>query len=397
MHPVDPDAVVAGAEEVAQVGVFFDRRVDFRFQYLGGGNGAYIAVGIHIAQGDIRTAEVVEEIARRFYIAGVFGDRPAVVPDVAAFEGDFIAQLYSYRFGFFYGPDGVAAPGEVEPCLVLGHHLLTEVGFPSGDVGLHAFQVVLGDGNGFGGVVVHQLFDRDGAVGQFLGMGVDDGCAVSVAVAVFHQDLVLVLGIPEAIPGHYFVLCDKLLVVEQAGCSPHVRDYVVGRLHAGLAQFVELLADIGGYVVEVVRCLAEVAVDGEQQLLLQHTLDDVFGRAYQVEILVATLDLGEHDLVDVEYLVDDTDVFAGLLLIPDGELVEYSFVDIVGPVVYLQYLAAFLVRACTGREHSQAGGQYTYYFNQSIHSSILLLCSGFFGTLVNHDQEHQYGDEDNGR
>ena len=228
-------------------------------------------------------------------------------------------------------------------------------------------------------------------------MGVDDGCTVSVAVAVFHQDLVPVLGVPEAIPGHDFVLCDKLLIVEQAGCSPHVRDYVVSCLHAGLAQFVELLANIGGYVVEIIRCLTEIAVDGEQQLLLQHTFDDVFGRAYQVEIFVAALDLGEHDLVDVEYLVDDTDVFAGLLLIPDGELVEYSFVDIVGPVVYLQYLATFLIRACTGREHSQAGGQYTYYFNQSIHSSILLLCSGFFGTLVNHDQEHQYGDKDNGR
>ena len=79
-------------------------------------------------------------------------------------------------------------------------------------------------------------------------------------------------------------------------------------------------------------------------VFLQHPLDDVLRGAYHVEILVAALYLGEHDFVDVEHLVDEADVLARLLLVPGGKFGQYIFVDVVGPVVDFQYVAALFAR-----------------------------------------------------
>ena len=331
-------------EEVAEVGTRRDGGVPFGFHDFGGGNGADVTYGVHIAQGDAGLAEIVDEVGGSLGITRVFGDYPAVVPDVAAFARHFVGKVYAYRFGFLDGPYGIAAPGEVEPGLVLGHHLLAEIGFPTGNIGLHGFQILLGQGYGFGGVVVHQLLHGDGAVGKPAGVGVDDGGSVGVAIAVFHQDFTLVLGVPKAVPAAGFVGGDEVAVVQDAGRAPHIWYGIVGGGASRLTGLVQLPADVGGDVGQVVRGLAEVAVDGQEKVLLQHPFDDVFRGAHHVEVFVAALYLGEHDFVDVKHLVDKADVLPRLLLVPGGELGKYVFVDVVRPVVDFQYVAALFAR-----------------------------------------------------
>lgn len=72
--------------------------------------------------------------------------------------------------------------------------------------------------------------------------------------------------------------------------------------------------------------------------------------AYDVEVLVPALNFGEHDFVDIEHLVDDTEVFARLLLVPVGKFGKHIFIDVVRPVVYLQYTAALFCGVSTRRE-----------------------------------------------
>ena len=54
--------------------------------------------------------------------------------------------------------------------------------------------------------------------------------------------------------------------------------------------------------------------------------------------------LGEHDFVGVEHLVDKADVLARLLFVPGGKFGQYIFIDVVGPVVDFQYVAALFAR-----------------------------------------------------
>ena len=188
------------------------------------------------------------------------------------------------------------------------------------------------------------MLHGDGAVGKLAGMGVDDGGSVGIAVTVFHQDFAFVFGVPETVPTAGFVGGDEVAVVEDAGCAPHVGYGIVGGGASRLAGLVQFPADVGGNVGQIVRGLAEVAVDGQEKVFLQHPLDDILRGAYHVEILVAALYLGEHDFVDVEHLVDKADVLARLLLVPGGKFGQYIFVDVVGPVVDFQYVAALFAR-----------------------------------------------------
>ena len=120
---------------------------------------------------------------------------------------------------------------------------------------------------------------------------------------------------------------------------------------------------LSGNVIQVIGRFSEVTVDGKQQLFLQHTFDDIFRRTYQVEIFVTTLHLGQHDLVNVEYLVNDTDILSRLLLIPDRKFIQNIFIDIIRPVINFQYLTALFFRTCTGRKYAQASDKCAYYFN----------------------------------
>ena len=53
---------------------------------------------IHIAQSNIRLAKIIDEVAGGFYVTGILGDSPAIVPDVAAFAGNYICLLYTSRY-----------------------------------------------------------------------------------------------------------------------------------------------------------------------------------------------------------------------------------------------------------------------------------------------------------
>ena len=54
------------------------------------------------------------------------------------------------------------------------------------------------------------------------------------------------------------------------------------------------------------------------------------------------LDLREHCLVDVKCLIDYLDLFSGLLLVPLFKFAKEFLVDIVSPVIDLQYVVAFV-------------------------------------------------------
>ena len=121
-----------------------------------------------------------------------------------------------------------------------------------------------------------------------------------------------------------------------------------------LADLLQLFLNIRGDVGDIVRSLPKIAVDREEEVFLQHSFDDVFRGAYKVEIFLSALYLSEHDFVDIEYLVDDADIFACLLFVPDREFGEDFFVDIICPVVYFQYTAALLTGTGTGGKEKNA-------------------------------------------
>ena len=137
-----------------------------------------------------------------------------------------------------------------------------------------------------------------------------------------------------------FVGGDEAAVVEYAGCAPHIGYGIVCGGASRLTGLVQFPADVGGNVGQIVRGLAEVAVDGQEKVFLQHAFDDVLRGAYHVEVFVPAFYLGEHDFVDVEHLVDKADVLTCLLFVPVGEFGKHVFVDVVRPVVDFQYVAA---------------------------------------------------------
>ena len=63
---------------------------------------------------------------------------------------------------------------------------------------------------------------------------------------------------------------------------------------------------------------------------------------------MSAFDLREHDLIDVERLVDDAHLLPRLLFVPFGEVGKHILINIVGPVIDLEDMASVL---CTGAEH----------------------------------------------
>ncbi|EEF87390.1 hypothetical protein BACCELL_05005 [Bacteroides cellulosilyticus DSM 14838] len=198
------------------------------------------------------------------------------------------------------------------------------------------------------------MLHGDGAVGKLPGMGIDDGSAVGIAVTVFHQNLTTVDGIPKASPGADFFKGLELLVIEYSGGTPHVGNNVIIGVATGLADLLQLFLNIRGDVGDIVRSLTKIAVDRNEEVFLQHSFDDVFRGAYKVEIFLSALNLSEHDFVDIEYLVDDADIFACLLFVPGRKFGEDFFVNVICPVVYFQYTAALLTGTGTGDKEKNA-------------------------------------------
>ena len=117
---------------------------------------------------------------------------------------------------------------------------------------------------------------------------------------------------------------------------------------AMVAGGVYLLYDVGRYVLEIVWGLAKTSVDGQEEVLAQHSLDDVFRRTNHVVVLMSTFYLGQHHLVDIKGLVDDAYLLARLRLIPFREVGKHVFVYVVGPVIYLQNLLSVLLVVAGG-------------------------------------------------
>ena len=194
--------------------------------------------------------------------------------------------------------------------------------------------------------VEHQLVSGDLAFAEVVLTQVQDDLREDVAGGILDEDLVGELGVAQDIPGRSFLIGHVLGVVEDAGGAPHVADGVVVGVLAVPDHLVEAVADVGRQVVvDIVRGLAEVTVDREEQVAREHALDDVVRRTHDIVVLVALLDLGEHRLVDVEGLVDDADRLAGLLFVPRLELTDDGLVDVVGPVVHFQDLLPILTAA----------------------------------------------------
>ena len=143
-------------------------------------------------------------------------------------------------------------------------------------------------------------------------------------------------------PALYIFVRNILRVVYHTHSSPHISHSVVIRILSVALDKVELVDDIWCDVLEIVRSVAEVFADRKEEVAAEHTLDDIVRRAHHVIILVAKLDLGEHGLVDVEGLVDYLHLLASLLEVPVLELIEEIFVDVVGPVIYLEDMVPVL-------------------------------------------------------
>ena len=68
---------------------------------------------------------------------------------------------------------------------------------------------------------------------------------------------------------------------------------------------------------------------------------------------MTSLYLGKHHLIDVEGLVDDSDLLAGLLFIPFRKVGKNVFIYIISPVVDLQTVL-FVVTGRERQNHQQA-------------------------------------------
>ncbi len=349
---VRADGGVGGGEEVGQVdGLVFLVREGVTD--LLGAACRHIPGFLDVADDDVRTAHEVDPVAGGLGVLRILRDHPAVEPHGEAFLREGVAEFDAEFGGLFDGPHAVTAPGEVHVPEFLDHLVLAEIGFPAGHEGLHLLHVLFHGGDVRVGGEVHQLVHRHLAFGDLLLLHLEDELRVDVAGGVLDEDAVGELRILDDVPGGGFLVGHVLGVVQDAGGAPHVAHGVIVGVLALAVHLVEAGADVRGQVlVDVVGRAAEVTVQGQQEVVLEHPFDDVVGRAHDVVVLMALLDLGEHRLVDVEGLVDDLHFFAGLLFVPLLELGNDFLVDVVGPVINLEDLGTVL-----GAAGEQGGGR----------------------------------------
>ena len=110
-------------------------------------------------------------------------------------------------------------------------------------------------------------------------------------------------------------------------------------------------------VVEIIDAVRDqLFLDRQQQIFLQHALDDVLRRTEHVIILVTYLDLRQRGLVDVEGLIDELYFLTRLLEVPLLEVLFNIFVDVVSPVEHFQLVCA--VNTAAGTQHDSGNSQY---------------------------------------
>ena len=286
-------------------------------------------------------------------ITCIFRNHPTVIPYITALFGHYIIEVYSHCIGFFDSPHGISAPGHIYPSLVFSHHLFTKICFPAGNVRFHRFQIFLHNSHCLRRIIVHQLLYGHLSFGQFFGMRVDDRCPVCIAIGIFHQYFTGKLLIPKASPGIYILLRHESLIIKDSCRPPHVAHSIMIGRASRLTQFINLLTDIRRHIIHIIGRMGKNSIDGQQQILFQHTFDNVFRRTNHIKILMSLFNLGKHDFVDIECLIDNTDIFSGLFLVINLKIFQNTLTDIISPIVYLQYILARLPGiVTTGKKNS---------------------------------------------
>ena len=94
--------------------------------------------------------------------------------------------------------------------------------------------------------------------------------------------------------------------------------------------------------MQVIGRSTQRCVNGQKQFFLEHAFNDILRRAHHIKIFVPLFYFGKHDLIDIECLIHNAYILTRLLLVVSLKLFEYLFVNIVGPIVYLQNILARL-------------------------------------------------------
>ncbi len=357
-------AVGVGAEEVSKVdGLVLI--VYLAFKHLDGAVCSHIAGFFHVADGNVGTAHEVDEVAGGLHVLGILGDYPAVEPYGAAFFGNDVIEADANFRGLFNCPYGIAAPVERNDSAVLCHLLLAKIGFPAQDSVLDLLEIRLHGCNRLVGRIPHELLESDASFGEFLLFEIDENGAVDIAGSILDENPACELGVADNVPCAGFLGSDFLGIVKDAGGSPHIGHGIIIRIELGI-DLPEHLEHVGRLVqrdvVDGIRDGREV--EGKDEPGVEHTLDDIVGRAYHVVVLMAFFDLGEHGLVDVEGLVDDFDVFAGLGLVPLFELGKHRLVYIVGPIVDLENLLTVGGAGYGCGDYGRDGKQFFHFLSE---------------------------------
>ena len=109
-HRVQTYAVRLVPEEIRRVKRSESIRIFHLFKNLISADSTYIAYHVHIADGILRLAEEIDEIAGCLDVLGIFRDEPSVKPYRAAFLRNGISEFYPCLRSFIYCPLGVSAP-----------------------------------------------------------------------------------------------------------------------------------------------------------------------------------------------------------------------------------------------------------------------------------------------
>ncbi|MPM63929.1 hypothetical protein SDC9_110814 [bioreactor metagenome] len=153
-----------------------------------------------------------------------------------------------------------------------------------------------------------------------------EGNADGVALGVHHENLLLILGVPQDAPGVDGV-ADKLRAVGETHGSPHIRNRVFA--FGVIAKPVEFWVDAGG-VWHIGK------VDIGQHVFCFHLGDHIVGRNDDVVgIAGRVFNFEVHILVGLKGIIYDLD--SGFLL----ELLHNAGCDVVAPVIDLDDFVAF--------------------------------------------------------
>ena len=279
----------------------------------------------------------------------VFGDDPAVEPQIGALLGHVVVERHRAFavLGVFrdvHRIHGVAAPGEVEPDGARHHVVLARIRLEAEQVFLHVEQDLLhfGDrlfvrtvhvvGHLRGVVLIRKLsrFVAGFQVEQLLFKEDGEPHEVGIAHVVFGRDFALDRLVEHERPAEFELFFGDIFgVVNEPRRAPHVSRGILAPLGFAAAHRhrvgVEFLLDEGGdvvhIVVELVALVEELLGIGFEHILGGELHDHVFGRAQKV-VSIAQLELVIHVLVGAEGGVFHRDGGAVRLFVPHFEVLD---------------------------------------------------------------------------